>query len=667
MKITVRQLMEQPFNHFMNVKEMITIKYDDGNEITVTPGTAGLNRMVFKLVDAIKGATYKSDYCVSNFFEEGLFGSSTVNDALECIMEDAIDYIGIDHPNLQEESLRLFNVMYVIVNDIYILMDEEMITGVMGINAIDLIEIENDEELQVAIGEAKRIQTGKSIQNVHGVLDRILMTKDAYINNPLAKLYRADVLSKGQIKQLIGMRGFITEIDSTIFKKPVLNSFVSGLGNIYEMAIESRSAAFALLSSTSSIKLSESLSRKLQLAAMYLENIAPGDCGTTEYINFYVTPPSPTYKGDLPNLIGAYYKIDHSDDLKRLTIKDKHVIGKTILLRNVLKCKHPDKHSVCSVCFGGLSFNVPVKANVGHITSTNMSQAGSQALLSTKHVIGSAESSSITLDKVTSQVFNVKGNGYRFNKELFKNADSVKLMIQQSQCNGLKEIRDVDIINKINFEKLSNISELTVLVQRNGEEEYYPCRILQNDKYGSLTKKLLVHVANTGITIDENDNVILDITKFRSSAVVIMLQEKEYSFYTLVKDIKSKIETRNILKGGKSSESPDELLSSLFMIVNKKLNINIANLSGMIYTYMAKELETGNYDLGRDSEDPQLISLIRAIDRRSASAAFGYNAMTIKIFKPFMFDTVNVPSHPLDCLYFKKEAVAEFAKPALTI
>ncbi len=661
MKLTINELMSKPYTYYKNVGVMVNLTFDDGVTKELTPGMVVINRFIFDLIRRSNfKKVYKSTYCITNNFVNGFFSSSTVNKSFESIMNDMIVYIGIDNPEIQTKSLELYNIMYSIINDIYNILNVDFISGITSINIIDLLEIESDTRLQESIKLAKQRQTGKSIQDVHNVLDDILMNDKKYITNPLARLYIAGVVSKGQVKQLLGIRGFITEIDSTIFKKPVLNSFTSGLSNMYEMAIESRSAAFALTSSTDSIKQSEYLSRELQLAAMYLEHIVPGDCGTTELVNFYVTPPDQDYKGDLPNLLGAYYKMKPSDPLKILTMKDTHIIGKNILLRNVLKCKTPDKHSVCSVCFGGLSFNVPHKANLGHLTSTNMSQAASQALLSTKHIIGSAISSVVGLDEITNKVFEVRGNGYAFKKDMFKYADNIKMLIPQSQCNGLKEIRDIAILNKINFEKLSLISELTIVIEKNGETEAYPCTILQGGKYGSLTKKLLTYVAKNGIKVDENDNVVLDITKFRSTATVIVLQEKEYSFYTLIKEIRSKIKTRNILKGGKSSESPEALLSSLFMLVNRKLNINIANLSGLVYTYMAAELETGNFDLGRGSKDPQLISLINAIDRRSASASFGYNAITKKLFRPFMFTTENKPSHPLDALYYKEETVDEF-------
>jgi len=663
MKIKASEICDKPYSFYKTINEVVEVVYDDGVTAKVTPGVLMMDRVVFSL---IKESGYKlpikHTYSTRSYYENGFFSGGTLSSALETIMKDLIDIITIHHADLQKEALRLYGIMYDITNFIFNETNDDMSTGITSVNIEDLIAITTHPKLKAAIAKAEKEQTGKAIQYVHDVLDDILMNDSKYERNPIAKMYRAGVVNKGQVKQLLGIRGFIIEIDSTIFKRPILSSFTKGLRNIYEMAVESRSAAFALMSSTSSIKQSEYLSRELQLGAMYLEHIYPGDCGTEEYVSFYVTPKSADYKGDLVNLIGAYYKINPDDELKRITSKSTDIVGKTILLRNVLKCKHPDKHGVCATCFGGLAFNIPVKANVGHITTTNVTQAASQALLSTKHHMGSAESGNISIDDITAQIFETRPSGFALKKDIFKRANKITFVIDRQQCNGLLEVKNIATLNRINYEKLSNISEMTVVIETDKGEEVYPCTIVQGNRFGSFTKKFLVHVVNAGIKADDNDNVLLDVTKFRSSAPIIKLQDKEYDFYTLVNEIRSMVKNRNILKGGKSSETPEELLSSLFMLINKKLSINIANISGMIYTFMAKELEKNNFDLGRGSEDPQLISLANAIDRRSASAAMGYNAVTKKLFKPYMFQTSNKPSHPLDALYYKQESIEEYKK-----
>ncbi|NYW24437.1 hypothetical protein, partial [Escherichia coli] len=120
-------------------------------------------------------------------------------------------------------------------------------------------------------------------------------------HNRFIKAYRSKSVNENQANQCIGPRGFITDLDRTVFRQPVLNGFIRGMGNLYELIIESRTAAKSLNANNTHIKTSEYASRRIQLLSMPVQYVADVDCGSTEYFSIFVT------KDNIANLKGKYY------------------------------------------------------------------------------------------------------------------------------------------------------------------------------------------------------------------------------------------------------------------------------------------------------------------------------------------------------------------------
>jgi hypothetical protein len=645
----------------------IEVVFDDGKSELMTGGDIDLMRYIFKLIDNCEYPIgYLHKYNPVNYYVNDAPSSDTVNKCFQCIKEDIIKHIGIDNPDLQEISLKYDRYMFEITSDIFNNLYKTMISGVYGVNSFDIVEISRHPKIVEARQVVEDDPKYENIERIYKIADEVIKSDDISPGNGLKKLYLSGIGSKGQILQLIAIRGYCSEIDSTIFKYPITSSFNSGLNNLYDLGVESRTAAFALTSSTTSITKSETLSRLMQLAGVYLERLYPGDCGSTEYLTWYVEPKTDEYVGDLKNIQGKYYKITLAEaKWKVIKETDKHLEGKEILIRDTTKCKLKDKHGVCSVCFGELSYNVPYRSNVGQLTSTNLSQAASQALLSTKHHVGSAGTSGVYLDEETKKIFFDNNGTLQVHNDLFNTYEKIILMINSSELSSVLSIKDRKTLNKINTDKLSRVETIDALLMSGDEAtNAVRCPIKYNGRYGILTKKLLQYIVDGNYTID-NNRVIIELTTLNKKMPILKLEEKNYSFYEMVSELEKLIKTRSILKGGISRDSIDELVKKVFYLVNKtSLNINLTNISAMLYTYLTKDLPNGNFDLGRNytSSRPELVSLSNAIDNRSASAALLYDAANSKLADTSLFKTENKPSHPYDVLFFPQERIEEYKK-----
>jgi len=650
---------------YVDIDEFLEVKFEDDKTILMTGGDIELMLYCFRLIRLSPyKIKYLSKYCPVNFYVNDGPSSNTVNDTFEAIMVDIISEIGISNPDIQVITLEHYRVMFDIINDIFNNLYEQMATGIYGVSSRDIISISNHPKIVEARKQLEDNPNYETIKNIYTILDDLIFSDEISFDNGLKKLYVSSIGNRGQMSQLAGVRGYCNEIDSTIFKYPITESFTSGLNSLYDLGTESRTAAFSLVSSTESIKKSETLSRMLQISGVHLERLYPGDCGTTEYLRWTVRGPDDEWKGDLKNLVGSYYKVSLlENEWKAIKISDTHLIGKEIYLRNVSKCKLKDKHGVCSMCFGELSYNVPYYANIGQLTSTNLSQAASQALLSTKHHVGSAGVNKIHMDESTSKVFMERKELFYVYEDLVKTYDKVELIIPMNNVKPLLSIKTTAALSKVDIESLSKIDKLDVILKSGEKYDLVHCPIKFNGRYGLLTRQICREIVKGNYYIDSG-NIVFTLDRTNIKLPILHLENKNYSFNELVTNLEGLIKKRSILKGGVSKDSIDDLIKDVFYLVNSKLNINIANISGMLYTYMTKDLPNGNFDLGRNytSERPEVISLSNSIGNRSASASMLFDAANRELVKTSLFKDHDKPSHLYDVLFFPQERINEFKK-----
>ena len=329
-------------------------------------------------------------------------------------------YDWLCHEYDEEEKLtlryRLAELSYQITNQAYNDLQERLEEFVTSLDIVDFIAA--GENPMVVEAYQKIEPTPKAINDVYSAISTSLAKSPLNDSNPLAKLFRAGLASEKQVQQCLGPRGYITDIDSVIFPRPVLYGYLDGIYAFHDSAIESRSAAKSLMFSKDQLQATEYFSRRLQLVSMAVKNLHHCDCGSKKFLDWHVRGLEErdgeiTYGGDLKHLAGKVY-MDDDGKLKIIKAGDKHLIGRKIKLRSVMGCRHPDPYGVCSTCFGQLSEVIPPKSNLGHMCSTYMSQQSSQGVLSTKHLDGSSTVEAIELSDSDRLLLKVApdGNSY---------------------------------------------------------------------------------------------------------------------------------------------------------------------------------------------------------------------------------------------------------------
>ena len=670
--LPVRELFKvNPVELKNSLKSNLVILFEDGIAEPLTCKDIIFLRFlmdIFINYDLIK---IRSEYNITKYYSEGEVTSKTINNFFEVVLKDVIEYYV--RPMKSRKILeQLFLEMYTIVNKIYNVLTYTSQDYCNSISIRNLLDIQLDPELIKSMQDVYNIRKQSNIEGIdvkdkidktYKILDKVLRTKPKIKDTALARGYKNGTLNPNQIKQLLASRGCTTEIDSKIFKYPIASSFVLGLTDIYDLSIESRSGAKALFLSNEAIKKSEYFARELQLITMVVEKLVDGDCGQRDYIDWYIRPRDQVTKSDLKNLVGKYYYNPETKQEEIITTKHTHLEGKMIKLRSSLNCKLQDPTAICARCFGELANTIPLHSNIGHFSSTSITEKLSQSILSTKHLTSSASTGEVHLDDEGKKFFEIKNNHYVFLPGILTKKRKVSLLVAQQDTYGLKDLNAKVDIFKINPERVSHINGIVIRIEHeNGDITEHPIVVQESNKRGSFTSYFLHYIIQTGYTLDSNNRYVVNIDNWNHKLPIITMPELEYNFLALANNIKAIFKNIEVDKKDrtKSVDTPESLLQKVFDMVNTKLDVNISLLEVVVYAFTIRSIKDNDYRLGRNAPDRQLAKAISIITNRSLGGGYGWQYVSNLIMSPKSFyHTSNVP-HPLDVLIKPEATVREY-------
>lgn len=610
-----------------------------------------------------------TDYCINKYYVEHIFTSTTITKFLEAVFKTIVlsqRAIG------QELSRSALDKFYFTIVNIYNTIYNDMvysITDYVGSSRItDFMEIQNNDELLnsiLAVKNAKHDDKHKAIANSYAVLDKILRDDHLYPTNDIRLGYVSGNINSKQVKQLLSCRGFITELDGSIFKYPVYTSFTLGMHNIHDLAIESRAGAKSLYTSNKAVQNSEYFARGLQLVTMILERLVDGDCGSKNYMDWYVKPDSKDTKSDLPNLLGKRYLNPDTGKEEVITKDHKHLEGKTIKIRSILRCALKDKRQVCMACFGDLGFSVPSHANLGHFCSVELSQKITQSILSTKHEMSSVKANDIKIADTTKEYMETHGSDYYLKPKPHPDI-KYSIVVTQQEAYGIKDLTPDTKLHLLDPLRVSKIENVILIKEYKGTEEQIVLPIQDANRPGSFTIKFIEHIMKVGWSVNDKDNYVISLDKWNVKYPIFNLLELEYSFKVLNKEISGMFKGIKWKKGQGSELSPEVFLTRIFDMANAKLDINLALLEGIVYSFVIRDYTTYDYRLGGYSttgeyDNRSLVKMNTIIHNRSLGAAYGWERVLNDVIKaPYVFNGRNAIDHPMDVTIKPDQVLKEY-------
>jgi len=562
----------------------------------------------------------------------------------------------------------LFKDMYMTVDNF----NREFISNIVeyapALDIYEILTIQYDRDLIDSMIEVNKTPTYEAIQNSYKTLDKVML-KPEYKHLSLSIMYNAGLSSAGQIRQMLSSRGFITELNNKIFNTPMTNSFVLGFKNIYEATIETRAGAKALYLSGKSIESSEYTNRGIQLLTMALKSVVFEDCGNRDYSNFYLKPDEfdvtgkKIYSSKLKELVGKRYFCDTDKVEKVISIKDKHLIGTNIKLRQVTSCKHIDKRKVCSHCIGTYGETIFEHQNLGNIATVLIMTLMSQGLLSAKHLLKTATSTTIKLNNTVRKYVVLKNNEdvYFRSNVLYKKTKTTYLKVRQSETWGLDNIKTTKDILSININKISSLTDVfLVYIDRNGNEEEITLALKENNASRVfLSNYLLSHIIKNDYEVYDDEYFLININEFNHKMPVFKYDKTEYSLAVLNSEFKSLIKSHKYKKVNgqiRSEYTPEVLINKIFELLNSELSVNIALIELLVYTLTVNDISKNDFSFCRGNK-VNTVGGFKLIDYRSLGSGYDYDDLFNKIIHPMLYMPEYKMSNPMDVILLPNEVV----------
>lgn len=666
--IPINRIMTIDRHTILKLHTNVTVKFDDG---VIIEDCNYKSIIMFRyFLDFIKefNTPITSAMWIDNFLVNGCFTQRTYTGMYGVVFRNVISkQIEIEESNSLMKPL--FKRMYETIDIVSRELVNHAIEYAVCVEVVDILDIQFDEDLLKSMVAAFDNPSQKTIENTYSVLQTTFM-KDKYKYNPMMLFYKSGIVSIDQIRQLLAARGYLTELDSKIFAKPMTNSFMLGFRSIYDAAIESRAGTKALYLSGKAIQDSEYMSRELQLATMVLERIKIGDCGHPTYTDFFIRPKefdeagNVSYKGDIQNLLGKEYIHPETGEVKTITMDSKDIIGKNVKIRSGIYCGWKDKKAICTKCLGETALSIFEDQNLGHIGTVKGTSKVTQSILSTKHLLKSATSAPIRLLASVKKYLMLKNNENLFFKTgiLNKKLKTVHLKIRQNEAWGLNNIGEVKDMFSININKVTRISEAILVIEGKNDKQEIPLLLKSGNRFAYLSLDALSYALKNGYDATDEEYFTIDINHFNNKKPIFVYEKVEFDFAALSKEFKTLLKTRKyktVNNSIRSEYQPHILAQKLFELINNKLDINLTIVEIMTYPFTTQDITNGNFDLGRNSKYKDVVGFKEAINYRSIGASFDWDNLQNKVLDPMLYESNNKPSTPMD-VFFKPEEVLKY-------
>lgn len=647
MKTSVRQIMNtDPVTILKGGRGIWSVTYEDGVTLDQKQQEVVLNRFCWELTRDYPDFKITSDLTVSSVIGEGGLNANTHIRFLEKIFKKLCMQYGLNSYSSKEHLVKkTFQIYNWIYNDLIC----NIGSSVTGIDAEDFSDIHRSPEI-TALRESMEptpVSVGKTYQGIKKFM------KSDTSKNSFNRAYRAQAINDNQANQCIGPRGFVTDVDRTVFTEPVRDGFIYGLHSLYELIVESLTATKAFNASSVNIEQSEYASRRVQLLSMVVDEAINGDCGSTDYVEMAVT------KKRLANMSGIYYLDETDNQLKWIDGSEEHLIGKPLKIRTPLGCKLHNPSKVCTTCLGKISENFKENSNLGYTLTAYMMEKISQSMLSRKHLTESVGKSSTKLDKQTATYFRMNNDddSFYFNRDV--KLDDLTIVLPYKQVAQLVAVLNTTSSNI----GMNRIGELDTIAIYYGDDDSkkLELNITVGECMSLITKEFLEHIRSVNMSSDSKSNFLIPMKGFDKSKPVFENLLKEKDLLKFVHTVAGVIEKVSSEEG--NVKFPEDKLITLFdtMIADNTCNLTACGV--IVYSTTVYNPEEDNLNLGRNAVMKLSGRASDIFKRRSVSQFLAYEAQAKIMDRDIsMFDDSPRQPHPLDAIFAPREVMRSIGK-----
>lgn len=544
---------------------------------------------------------------------------------------------------------------------------EEYVTSINALHFIEVLDVPevravNDHLQSLDLTNPVVLASAKHhIADAQDKLKAALMRRGLLRGNRLMETVQSGIYSIGQILQCVGPRGLGQDIDGNVFDKPIMHGFAQGINQLHDSAVESRSAALALMLAKAPLSQVEYFNREMQLVVAPLCNLYRGDdCGTTEYTPWTVQ------RDNLKVLVGLYYKMlsDGPEVPVDRWVKqsDTHLIGKTILLRTALTCNHADAHGVCGKCFGRLARSVPDFTNIGHVSVVELCARVSQNVLSTKHLVGSAIVSEFVVQQCDAPFIKVLSSGFNIGLNSKLDLHKTWIIVDKENTPAIADITLVSNIEDLSIDRISQMNEVIFEVEdEDGGIGYRPVMVGIGQRQSSFSVAFLKYLSKHGYDVQADGSLRISLAHWDHDADLWTMPRKHASMLEFLDEVKSLVKTDSSVKANKgNADSVQSGLGTALVdfhdMVAQKFPINITHLAIILRATMIRSASEFDYRLPAPGTSRQFGRYKQLMRYRSLAAWCAHQEQSDMPEDPASYLQTNRPWHPFDVILVPPQA-----------
>ena len=617
------------------------VVYDDGKEVISRKKEVIFNRYCWELFTLYPNTPITVACDVKTIIGQGFFNADTHIRTLEAVFKHICESNQIHLYTHKEPLLKL---TYEVANLIYNEIINRVSESVSTIDATDFVNLVNDPAI-VKIHDGMKPLPGHIERAYKGIKTYVT---DAAVQNRFVSAYRSKSVNENQANQCIGPRGFVTDLDRTVFRQPIMSGFIRGMGTLYELITESTTAAKSLNATDTHIQISEYASRRIQLLTMSVRGVDVQDCGSTDYMEIFMS------ENYLANMKGKYYIRPDTGVLDYLRGDETHLCNTSIKIRHTFGCHSPKMTSICRVCLGKISENIKENSNLGYTMTAYLMEKLTQAILSTKHLTHSVKKALIRLTGLANKYFYTNEENYLFlNKDL--DLRGLYLVLPNAKLGKLVDVLNLPHTN-IAFSKVGELEIIGIRDTKPKTPLQETVNISYRDRMSIITKELLEHIKATQLESDPRGNFVIPLEGFDKSKPIFYNPLKETNIISFVNRIAGMIETTK-----DKVFDPQEKLMALFDAVTEQFSCNMSVVEVILYATTTYNAFDHNYRLGRNSMHPRVEAKTLLFRHRSISQLLVYEEQQKELLNhaPVIFSNKHRMGHPMDVLFVGSDVLTK--------
>lgn len=391
---------------------------------------------------------------------------------------------------------KSFNTMYNVLTDRL----QEYISTASALDLLEVLKHPKIHEINDSITYGENL-TAQRIDKAHDAIEKILLTDASLISNSVAVAVRNNLVKPRQLLQCISARGFISEVNDQNFKTPMLTSYSTGMRTLSAYAMDSRTASIAAFSQESTMRSLQYQNRSFQILNSDIKTIHHVDCGTKTYTSLFIDT-----MDKLEEYIGVY-RLDDNDNWITIDTKDAKLINTPLRVRTIVDCIYPDRHGLCSKCFGDLATSMIDGDNIGQQISAHVQAKMTQGAMSVKHYSSNSVDSVYNLSSAALRFFSKHPTNHTkimVNEILTKPGSYV--VFSSDEVENLNNLENIESIKTVSIGRYTKVTTLQVEYVTGDIVNIETVDIERGSKTASLTTEALLYLLEHKWSVDEHGN-----------------------------------------------------------------------------------------------------------------------------------------------------------------